>query len=45
VAVLMRAIFTIALDGFCNCTWRKFYSSWNCLTLFFCLLPDVCVIS
>ena len=29
VAVLMRASFIIALDGFCNCTWRNFQSSWN----------------
>ena len=29
VAVLMRASFIIALDGFCECTWRNFYSSWN----------------
>ena len=33
--VLMRASFIIALDGFCNCTWRNFQCSWNvphCLT-------------
>ena len=29
VTVLMRASFIIALDGFCNCTWRNFQSSWN----------------
>ena len=29
VAVLMRASFITALDGFCDCTWRNFQSSWN----------------
>ena len=29
VAVLMRASFIIALDGFCDCTWRNVQSSWN----------------
>jgi hypothetical protein len=29
VAVLMRASFVIALDGFCDCTWRNFKSSWH----------------
>ena len=29
VAVLMRASFIIALDGFCDCTWRNFQSSRN----------------
>jgi hypothetical protein len=31
VAVLMRAKFIIALDGFFNCTWRNFQSSWHFL--------------
>ena len=31
VVVLMRASFIIALDGFCDCTWRNFWSSWNVL--------------
>ena len=31
VAVLIRASFIIALDGFCDCTWRNFQSSWNVL--------------
>ena len=30
LAVLMRASFIIALDGFYDCTWRNFQSSWNC---------------
>ena len=30
VAVLMRASFIIALDGFCYCTWRNFQRSWKC---------------
>ena len=29
VAVLVRASFIIALDGFCECTWENFQSSWN----------------
>jgi hypothetical protein len=29
VAVLMRASFIIALDGFYDCTWRNFQSYWN----------------
>ena len=29
VAVLMRASFIIALDGFCYCTWRNFQNSWK----------------
>ena len=29
VGVLMRASFIITLDGFCDCTWRNFQSSWN----------------
>ena len=29
VAVLMRASFIIVLDGFCNCPWGNFKSSWN----------------
>ena len=29
VAVLMRASFSIVLDGFCDCTWRNFQSSWH----------------
>ena len=29
VAVVMRASLIIALDGFCDCTWRNFQSSWN----------------
>jgi hypothetical protein len=29
VEVLMRASFIIALDVFCDCTWRNFQSSWN----------------
>ena len=29
VAVLMRASYIIVLDGFCNCTWRNFESSWH----------------
>ena len=29
MAVLMRSSFIIALDGFCDCTWRNFQSSWN----------------
>ena len=28
VAVLMKAIFIIALDGFCDCSWRNFQNSW-----------------
>ena len=31
MVVLMRASFIIALDGFCNCTWRNFQSSWHFL--------------
>ena len=30
MAVLMRASFIIALDGFCDCTWRNFQSSCKC---------------
>ena len=33
VAVLIRASFITALDGFCDCTWRNFQSSWNVLYL------------
>jgi hypothetical protein len=29
VEVLMRASFIIALEGFWNCTWRNFQSSWH----------------
>ena len=29
LAILMRASFIIALDGFCDCTWRNFQCSWN----------------
>ena len=29
VAVLVRASLIIALDGFCDCTWRNFQSSWH----------------
>ena len=29
VADLMRDSFIIALNGFCNCIWRNFQSSWN----------------
>ena len=29
VAVLMRDSFIIVHDGFCNCTWRNFQSSWH----------------
>jgi hypothetical protein len=29
VVVLMRLSFIIALDGFCDLTWRNFQSSWN----------------
>jgi hypothetical protein len=25
----MRTSFIRALDGFCDCTWRNFKSSWN----------------
>jgi hypothetical protein len=28
VAVLMRDSFIIALDGFCDSTWRNVQSSW-----------------
>jgi hypothetical protein len=33
VAGLVRASFIIALDCFCNCTWRNVQSSWNFSTL------------
>ena len=29
VAVLIRASCIVALESFCNCTWRNFKSSWN----------------
>jgi hypothetical protein len=29
----VKESFIISLDGFCNCNWRNFQSSWNFLHL------------